>query len=464
MTQYGAQTRLDRRHFLAAAGTALLAGRSARAIDRELAKLYAEYEIPLRHEGKRPRIAGIYTELREFSHAYHILESHMGPYLFNGKLTDPGVDVVSWYADQFPEGDMTREAARRLGMPLFDSIEKALTLGGDELAVDGVLLIGEHGDYPKTPLGAVMYPRKEFFDQIVAVMDRSQRYVPVFNDKHLSYRWDWARQMYDTVRAKGIPFMAGSSVPLAHRIPDVAVPQEAPIVEAVSIHGGPLESYDFHGLEVLESNIELRRGGEQGIRSVQVLAGDELLAAAQRGEWSLELAEAAMRAEFDDAFTGFDTSDQTTLRHGLLLEHVDGLRTAVLAVGSSGVRWNFACRLADRPEPIAFRYNPGPWGNRNLFRALSHAIQELFIQGQSPYPVERTLLATGVLETAMMSHNQGGVKLDTPHLEFAYSAQDDTAMRERGASWEVLTQESPQPPRFEPGDIPTIERIKALQE
>src|SRR5690606_30472845 len=163
----------------------------------------------------------------------------MGPYLFNGRLTDPGIDVVSWYADQFPDKDMTREAAKRLDMPLFETIEQALTLGGDDLAVDGVLLIGEHGDYPKTPRGQVMYPRKEFFDQIVAVMDRAGRYVPIFNDKHLSYRWDWAKEMYDTAKAKGIPFMAGSSVPLAHRIPDVAVPQNAQIVEAVSIHGGP---------------------------------------------------------------------------------------------------------------------------------------------------------------------------------------------------------------------------------
>ena len=60
-----------------------------------------------------------------------------------------------------------------------------------------------------------MYPRKEFWDQIVAAMRRSQRFVPVFNDKHLSYRWDWAKSMYDEARELGIPLMAGSSVPLA---------------------------------------------------------------------------------------------------------------------------------------------------------------------------------------------------------------------------------------------------------
>ena len=149
--------------------------------------------------------------------------------------------------------------------------------------------------------------------------------------------------------------------------------------------------------------------------------------------------------------------------HDLLLEHVDGLRSSVLAVGNDGVRWNLACRLADRAEPIAFRYNPGPWGNRNLFRALSHAIQELFIHGKSPYPVERTLLATGVLDAAMTSHEEGGAKLDTPHLEFAYAARDFDSLRERGASWEVLSADTPRPPHFEAGDIPTLERMKAQQ-
>ena len=433
----------------------------AQTVDRKLARLYSEYEIPLRHEGRRPKIAAVYTELRERSHAYHILEAHMGPYLFNGGLTDPGVEVVSFYADQFPKDDMTREVVKRLEMPLYETIAGALTRGGEALAVDGVLLIGEHGDYPRTPLGQKMYPRKEFFDQIVAVMDSSNRCVPIFNDKHLSYRWDWAKEMYDTARAKGIPFMAGSSVPLAQRIPDVAVPREAEIEEAVSIHGGPLESYDFHGLEVLQSNVEFRRGGESGVKNVRVLERDQLLAAAERGEWSLPLAEAAMRAEFGAEFRGFDMGEQSKLRHGLLLDHVDGLRSVVLSVGSSGVRWNFACRTKGRREPIAFRYHPGPWGNRNLFRALSHAIQELFISGESPYPVERTLLATGVLAAAMESHHRGGEVIETPHLEFAYEPIDFDAMRERGASWKTLTVDTPQPPRFEPGDVETLKRMPA---
>jgi hypothetical protein len=446
---------MHRRHFLQsslAAASAVLPRWS----------LGDEFEVSPRHDGPRPKIAAIYTELREFSHAYHILEAHMAPFLFNGKLVDPGVDVVSWYADQFSEeGDMTREAAERLQMPLFDTIEGALTLGGDELAVDGVLLIGEHGNYPRTELGVIKYPRKEFFDATLAVMDRSQKYVPIFNDKHLSYRWDWAKEMYDTCIDRGIPFMAGSSVPLAHRIPDLGLPGDTEVIEAVSIHGGPLEVYDIHGMEVLQSIVEKRRGGEVGIKSIQTLEGDALLAAANEGRWSLGLAMTAMKQE-PGTFRDFSEESETALRHGVLVEYADGCRGTVLAVGNSGERWNFACQIAGRDEPLAWRYNPGPWGNRNLFRALSYAIQRLFITRHAPYPVERTLLATGVVETAVLSHHQGGEKIETPHLMIPYAHVDYDDLRERGASWDILQPDTPQPERFEPGDAKTLRLIRGM--
>ena len=230
--------------------------------------------------GGRPRVAAIYTSFTHRSHAHVILENFLQPYLFNGKRADPGVDVVSFYADQTPAGDMTPAVARQFGIPVFKTIEGALCLGGKKLAVDAVLSIGEHGNYPRTKLGQVMYPRKRFFDEIVAVMKRSNRFVPMFNDKHLSYRWDWAKEIMTTTRQHGIPMMAGSSVPLAQRRPNLELPTGADLEEAVSIHGGPLESYDFHGLELLQSMIESRKGGESGVSKVEFLDGNAVWRAA----------------------------------------------------------------------------------------------------------------------------------------------------------------------------------------
>src|SRR5436190_7271680 len=250
----------------------------------------------------RPKVAAVFTEMRLRSHAFHILTSLMGPYLFRGKWVDPGVDVVSFYADQFPNGDMTRDASERFKVPLYKTIDEALCLGGKKLAIDAVLLIGEHGRYPRNELGQQMYPRKEFFDQIVAVIERSGRPVPIFNDKHLSYRWDWAKAMYDDAQRLKIPFMAGSSVPLAERRPAIQFPKDAAVEEAVSIHGGGIESYDFHALEVMQSLIEARRGGETGVSRVELLAGDALQRAEAEGRWSQELVKLAMAAEENAEF------------------------------------------------------------------------------------------------------------------------------------------------------------------
>src|SRR5436190_7323006 len=207
---------------------------------------------------KRLRVGAVITAFTYRSHAHVILENFVAPYIFNGNWISSGMDVVSMYADQFPEGELGRAFAAKYNIPIYKTIAEALCLGGDKLAVDAVLSIGEHGSYPINKKGQQEYPRKRFFDEIVAVFRDSGRVAPVYNDKHLSYRWDWAREMYDTARRLNIPFMAGSSVPLAERRPLVELPTRANIAEAVSIHGGGVESYDFHGLEVLQSMVESR--------------------------------------------------------------------------------------------------------------------------------------------------------------------------------------------------------------
>ena len=167
---------------------------------------------------KRPKIAAAITEFTFRSHAHVILENFLEPYYFNGQLTDPGVDVVSFYIDQFPgDRDMAKDVAAQYGIKIYPTIEGALCQGGSTLAVDGVLSIAEHGNYPVNEKGQRQYPRKRFFDEITAVMKRSGRSVPLFNDKHLSYRTDWSQEMYDTTQQLKIPFMAGGSVPLAQR-------------------------------------------------------------------------------------------------------------------------------------------------------------------------------------------------------------------------------------------------------
>jgi hypothetical protein len=406
----------------------------------------------------RPKVAAVFTEFRFRSHAHDLLENFLEPYLFNGRWHDPAVEVVSFYADQFPEKDMARAVARDYKIPLYPTIAEALCLGGKGLAVDAVLIIGEHGDYPVNARGQREYPRKRFFDEAVAVIRPSGRSVPVFNDKHLSYRWDWAKEMYDTAAALKLPLMAGSSVPLAQRVPELELPEGARVVEALAVHGGGFESYDFHALEVIQSLVESRAGGETGVERVQQLSGDALWRAAEDGLWSPDLADAAMAAELGP--------NQPTLRElvktkpfavapfGIVAHYRDGLRGVVLKVGEKYTRWNFACRLAGERRPRATTFRTGPWGNRNLFMALANAIQKHFVDRRAPYPVERTLLTTGVLAAAADSRHQGGQALETPHLKIAYEPRDFRAVRETGESWKVLTADTPEPAGIKRGGRP----------
>jgi hypothetical protein len=396
---------------------------------------------------RRLRVAAIYTVFRRRSHAFNILENFLEPYLFNGELARPGMDVVSFYADQTAtDGDLTRAVADRYRIRVCRTMGEAIETG-----VDAVLSIGEHGEYPTNALGQVEYPRKRFFDECVAGMRRAGRMVPFFNDKHLSYRWDWAREMFDTSRRLGIPLMAGSSVPLAERRPALELPAGVAIEEAVSIHGGGVESYDFHALENLQSLVEARHGGETGGASVEFLRDEAVWQAAQAGRWSLPLAEAAMAAE-SPALVPFRKSPalQNAPSHGILLRYRDGLRATILKIGSSSTRWNFACRLGNEPQPRATRFYTGPWGNRNLFQALAHAIQDHFRTGRSPYPVERTLLTTGICEAAMRSRDLRR-SVATPQLQIAYEPRDFRACREMGASWRTVNAATPEPRGLNPG-------------
>jgi hypothetical protein len=176
----------------------------------------------------RPKLAAITTVYRKYSHTQHIVDRFLEGYGWNGTHHHPAMDLASLYVDQVPAEDLSRDRGARFPrMKIYSTIAEALTCGTGKLAVDGVVVVGEHGDYPKAEKGQVQYPRYRFFQEMVAVFRSSGRSVPVFNDKHLSWNWEWAKSMYDTSRELGFPYMAGSSLPVTWRIPSVEFPHNA---------------------------------------------------------------------------------------------------------------------------------------------------------------------------------------------------------------------------------------------
>ena len=56
-----------------------------------------------------------------------------------------------------------------------------------------MLLVAEHGEYPKSKTGQTVYPKRRLFSQVLDGFDRSGRVVPVFIDKHLADNWPDAK-------------------------------------------------------------------------------------------------------------------------------------------------------------------------------------------------------------------------------------------------------------------------------
>ena len=385
---------------------------------------------------ERKKIAAIVTEYRIPAHADVIVGKFIKGFPMDEGLLAPKVDIASLYLDQIPENDIGLQVAEEHGIPIYNSIVKALCLGGDELAVDGVISIGEHGDYADNEKGQRMWPRRYFFEQIAGVIATSNRAVPVFTDKHLSYNWQDAKWMYDRASKLGIPFMAGSSIPLIWRDPWLEHELDAPIDEAIVLGRGSLEGYGFHSLEALQEMVERRRGAETGIAAVQYLEGDAVWKAGDEGLWSRELAKAA--AETGDTLEDVEGDMEANCPDpvAFLLEYNDGFKGVVLRLNSYVREWIYAARVDGQVQVTSLN----SWGQPYpIFSYLGLNIQEMFLTGVPQYPVERTLLVTGALEALMESRYRGSVRVETPHLNVRYKAPDKrpirpTAPRPEGAS------------------------------
>ncbi len=368
--------------------------------------------------GPKKRIAAITTAYFKYSHADDIITKFIEGYAIAERVHQPHCEVVSLRIEQFPETDIGRGMAARYGLRLASSVRDALTLGGDRLAVDGVLIVGEHGDYPHNGKGQHLYPRRRLFEEVVTAFDQSGRSVPVYNDKHFSYDWLSAKWMYDQSRRLGFPLMAGSSVPVAWRHPALVFRPGITLRDALSVGFSDLEAYGFHALELLQAFVEKRHGGETGVAAVQCLEGDSTWDAAAAGRWRTELLRAALRTVPDARVPGPSVADLRRIDpHAavFLVQYRDGFRAAAYLARGLVNEFAFAADVAGRPDPV------GCWcelnkPQRDHFSFLCNHIEVMFRTGRPSYPVERTYLVTGMLAALLDSRAQGGRRIETPHL------------------------------------------------
>jgi hypothetical protein len=377
----------------------------------------------------KKKVAAVVTEYRHWSHADVIVGKILEGYCHDGKA-GPDLELVSMYVDQFPKNDQSRTLAKKYGFTLHDTIAGALKRGGKSLAVEGVVIIGEHGAYPANAKGQVLYPRKRFFEETAKVFSEAKKSVPVFSDKHLAATWTDAKWMYDKSRELFVPFLAGSSIPVTWRRPVLKLERGVELTEAVAVGYGPLEGYGFHALEGLQCMVERRKGGETGVKSVQCLSGKAMWDALDKGRWSKELLEAAMKHVSVHAKADVRTATGTDKTASVyLIEYRDGFKAAVAMLNgwvyeSPGGAFTFAGRIKGKDKPVSclfYTQNLDPFGH---FIYLVKAIESLIRTSHAPYPVERTLLTTGILDAVMTSRADKDKKIDTPHLAIKYTPTD----------------------------------------
>ncbi len=381
----------------------------------------------------RKKIALLATEVYEHSHAQHFLDRFSMGYAMGGRWREPQVDLAAVYIDQFHSRDIGKERIAKYGLKQFPTIVESLTLGGSKLAVDGVVIIAEHGRYPRNEKGQTLYPRYKWFKEVVDVFEDSGRSVPVFNDKHLSTSWSECQEMVADAQRLSFPFYAGSSLPVTWRLPSVDVPYDAPLAESVCVAYGGIDSYDFHALETAQCMSERRLGGEVGIRNVHAASGQQLWNMLQNRETTRKLLVSALcRSHSLPVNTGYPTAraDFAWARRslpiitGYFIEHLDGFRTAIFLTDIRD--FNYAGMRADTGQIIGCQMMlPMPGKNAttaDFFNPLTAQVEEMIVSGQTAYPIHRTLLTSGMVIAGVESLFAGQQLVDTPEMAVSYHA------------------------------------------
>ena len=411
-------SRFTRREMLGVAG---MAGLTAMAGMTPLAGTAAS-AVPQATQ-TRPRVACLATFWgAPGSHADWIICKLMDGYWWQGAHTPSRIDVASVYIHQLDTSLLGQKICKAKQIPIHKTVSEAVTLGGTDLAVDGVVIVGEHGDYPTDLKGHWLLPRWWMYQQVIRVFERSKRSVPVFNDKHLSYNWDDAKWMFDKSRELNFPLTGGSSIPTYFRTPEIDLAVDTPIKNSIVVGGAADEGAIFHCVDVLQGFVERRKGGETGVKSVQSIRGADTWKWVERTPWAGRLLDpVAKRLELKA-----ESLLQSAQGRVCAVEYNDGTNAAVIS--GRNVDWTYAGEIEGQKEPtiVSMLGWPGPYSQYHAANGQPHWITEMMVTGKEPFNAERLLLSTGIVNHYMDSNWENGRyaavghRVETPFMNMKY--------------------------------------------
>jgi len=393
------------------------------------------------------RLAVIGTSYHYGSAMQTMVDRFLVGYPREGDWHMPNVKVVSMYLDGLRHGgegvhgvvdaklddslDLSEGRSKEFGFGRYNNIPEALRCGGTHMAVDAVIAIVEQGDYRRNHREQILYPRFDFFQQCAQVFEEEGTSVPYFNHGSLSFSFPEAQSVVATSERLKFPLLAGSSLPVTFRIPDTDIPFGAQIDEAVMVGLGTIDVDDFDALEAMQSMMERRKGGETGVKAVQLLEGDDVWSAGDSGRWSKELLSSALsRSDAIQGLTVIDGRPQDLVAAGALpqlvkdpaaycIEYNDGTRATLLMLNGANQDFVFSARVRGEGL-IATQFFRAPTPNVKSSACLAEKIEEMFTSRNAPYPAKRTALTSGILEACLNSREHLNQRMETPQLSVTY--------------------------------------------
>ena len=99
-----------------------------------------------------------------------------------------------------------------------------------------------------------------------------------------------------------------------------------------------------------------------------------------------------------------------------VVDYNDGLKAAAFLLTGPVEDFTVAVDVEGQAKPVSTLMNLQNGRPHHHFGCLVKNIEKLFETGKPPYPVERTMLTSGILDFALESRFQRYKKLDTPQL------------------------------------------------
>ena len=222
----------------------------------------------------------------------------------------------------------------------------------------------------------------------------------------------------------------------------MGVPGGAEVEEVIGFAPGGVDGCDIQCLEGMQCMVERRKGGETGVAALHALRNDAVFDAMAKGSWAAggwdpELFEACLcRSQtLKPAREGFNhilprpeqipamlNEDAVAYRY----EYADGTRATMLLLEGMIHDFTFAARRKGGKAPLSLQSHIDKKNPRNFFNPQLYAFEQMVLSGKEPFPIERTLLTTGLTAAGVESLWLGQKRIETPHLAIRYQPTEES--------------------------------------